>query len=129
MAYEIPGLVVSFPAGGDLSSSQFKFVKLNASGQVVDIAAATDVPIGVLQNNPTSGQGATVMIDGITKLQADAALTVGTAIGPSADGQADAKTLGTDTTEQACGLVLEAAGAAGNYCTARIVCGLPNRAS
>ena len=129
MAYEIPGLKITLEAAADLSSAQFKFVKLDANGKVVAIAAATDVPIGVLQNKPTSGQAAELMVDGVTKLQADAALTPGTAIGTSADGQADAKVAGTDITEYAVGVVLEGAGAAGNLCTARIVCGLPNRAA
>jgi hypothetical protein len=131
MAYEIPGLKLSLRAAADLSAptNQFKFVKLDANGDVIAIAAITDIPIGVLQNTPALGQEAEVMGDGITKLQADAALTPGAVIGTSADGQADIKVLGTDTTEHVCGYVLQGAAAAGNLCTARIVCGFPNRAS
>lgn len=126
MAYEIPAFTFTLEAGADLSAHQYKFVKLT-SGKAAAIAAATDLPIGVLQNKPTSGQAATIMQHGITKLQADAALTVDLLIGTSADGQADAKTLGTDTTEHTVGVVLEAAAAAGNLCTALISCGIANR--
>src|SRR5262245_41270427 len=131
MAYEIPGLKGSFRAAADLSAStnQFKYVKLDANGDVVAIAAATDFPIGVLQNRPALGQEAELIIDGVTKLQGDAALTPGTHIGTSADGQADAKTLGTDTTEHVNGVVLEGCAAAGNLCTALVHCGIGNRAA
>lgn len=131
MAYEIPGLKGSFRAAADLSAAtnQFKFVKLDSNGDVVAIAAATDLPIGVLQNLPALGQEAEVMIDGITKLRADQAVTPGAIIGTSADGEADIKIPATDTTEHVCGTVLQGAAAAGNYCTARIVCGIANRAA
>jgi hypothetical protein len=105
----------SFEAAADLSAeaNQFKFVKLDAAGKVVAIAAITDMPIGVLQNRPALGEMATVRVVGVTKLQADAALaTPGAIIGTSADGQADAKTLADAGTEFAAGRTLEAATAA-----------------
>ena len=137
MAYEgilqcIPGLV----SGEDLSASTvaFKFVKLSADRTVVVCSGATDKPIGVLQApTPTSatGQAVTVVGLGVTKVQADASLTAGNLIGTSADGQADAKTPGTDTTEYVVGTVLEVAGGttAGNYVTAAINCFSPARAA
>lgn len=105
MAVEIPGFSSSFKAGEDLSSKQYHFVKLNSSNEVVACAAATDNPCGILQNSPASGQEALVMHMGISKVVADAALTVGTFVGTSADGQADAKVHGTDTTEYIVGQV------------------------
>ena len=128
-AYEIPGFKLSLKAGADLSAAanQFKFVKLDANGDVVAIAAATDLPIGVLQNLPTSGQEAEIVVDGVTKLQADAALTVGLHIGTSADGQADSKVLGTDITEHVVGVVLTPAAAAGTLFAALIRCGIASR--
>ena len=137
MAYEgimqcIPGLV----SGEDLSASTvaFKFVKLSADRTVVVCSGATDKPIGVLQApTPTSatGQAVSVVGFGVTKVQADASLTYGTLIGTSADGQADAKTPGTDTTEYICGQVIEVAGGttAGNYITAFINCANIGRAA
>lgn len=117
---KIPGLT----AGADLSAAanQYKFVEVSTTKTVTICNAATDRPIGVLQNRPLSGQPAEVVAVGITKLQADAALTVGAIIGTSADGQADVKVPGTDITEYIVGTILEAAGAAGEYATAIINC-------
>ena len=137
MAYEgiqqcIPGLI----SGEDLSAStvQYKFVKLSADRTVVVCSGATDKPIGVLQApTPTSatGQAVTVVGFGVTNIQADASLTAGNLIGTSADGQADAKTPGTDTTEYICGTVLDVSGGttAGNYVTAFINCANIGRAA
>lgn len=129
MAYEIPVLLATFRAAGDLSAKQYHFVKLDSNGDVVICAAATDKPIGVLQNNPASGSEAAVMILGISKVSADAALSVGALIGTSADGQADAKTPGTDAMEYIAGMVLSATGAAGGIASASINCASLARAA
>lgn len=112
----------SFTAGGDLSAKQYYFVKLSADNTVVVCSGATDVPIGVLQNAPASGGVAEVCIAGITKVSSDAALSAGNRIGTSGDGQADAKTAGTDTSEYAVGIVLIGSGAAAGLATAAINC-------
>lgn len=53
----IPGLV----AGGDLSAAQYKVVKFASTAKaVIAVAATTDLAIGILQNDPTSGQEALV---------------------------------------------------------------------
>jgi hypothetical protein len=80
MAYEFSNAAVktSFTAGADLSSAQYKFVELdNATGNVVAVNGATDRPIGVLQNAPTSGQAAEVTIVGGTKLVAGGTASAG----------------------------------------------------
>jgi hypothetical protein len=99
---------ISRVAGADLRTSQFRAVKLNSSGNVV-IAAAGDFAIGILQNNPNSGELATVAIHGISKASADAAVTAGVRVTPTADGQLATATVATDNT---LGVALEAAGAA-----------------
>tara|TARA_R100001143_G_C3325719_1_gene116964 strand:- start:257 stop:646 length:390 start_codon:yes stop_codon:yes gene_type:complete len=129
MAWTIPGFTFTRVAGADLSSSQYYFVKLSTTDTVVVCAAATDIPIGILQNAPTSGQEATIMVTGISKVSADAALAIGQLIGTAADGQADAKTVGTDTTQYVVGNVLVAAGAAGELATATVNCLNPHRAA
>lgn len=121
MAYENPGQCITLKAGGDLSSSQFKFVKVNSSGEAVAIAANTDQPVGVLQNNPTSGGAASIMVSGVTKVQGDADLAKAAAIGTSADGQAAAYTA-ADTTKYIVGIVLDDNAAAGGLATALISC-------
>lgn len=117
----------TFDNSGDLSAKQYHFVKLSADNTVVICSGATDIPIGVLQNAPTANQGAEVCIVGITKVSSDASLTYGNRIGTSADGQADAKTAGTDTTEYVAGTVLIGSAAAGGLATAAINCAGVNR--
>lgn len=128
MAYEKPVFMHSREAGADLSGAQYKFVKL--SGQTVVIcAAATDVPYGVLQNAPLSGEQAEVMLVGISKVEADAAIAVDDLIGTSADGQADPKVPGTDTTEYVVGRALDVVSNAGEIFSAAINTLNPHRAA
>lgn len=126
MAYESPQWVHTFVASADLSAHQFKFVKLHTvAGQIAAIGAAADKPIGVLLNKPSAaGQTAEVGILGIFKVQGDADLAVGDIIGPSADGQADAK-VKTDA-EYVVGVVLEENSAAGGLTSCLINCTAPH---
>ena len=132
MAYEINNYSVraTFVAGADLSAAQYKFVKLNSSGQVILAAAATDVPIGVLQNNPASGAEASVTIVGGTKIVASAAATLGTALNFGTSSTGKAATLAvTDTTKYVLGVYLEAPAADGVIVAAVINCANPTRAN
>jgi len=118
MAYE--GAQVSIgtlTAAADLSGKQYHFVKLASATTVNVCTAVTDKPIGVLQNDPTSGQAAEVCFLGISKVVADATLAAGDVIGTSADSQAQPVVPGTETTVFAAGQAIEAA-AAGNTVTA-----------
>ena len=112
MAYESAQIRFgNLTAGADLSSSQCYFVKL-ASATTVDVCSAiTDIPIGILQNTPESGETATIAIFGISKVSADGTLAAGNLIGTSADGQADAIVAGTDTTVYVMGQAITAASA------------------
>lgn len=85
MAYEVPVLTVTVPAGADLSGSQYRLVKLDANGNAI-LATAGDLCVGVLQNKPTLGQGATIMMDGITKFIAGAAVASGVGVQSDANG-------------------------------------------
>jgi len=131
MAYEISNysVKVTLVAGADLSSKQYTFVKLDASGQAVAAAAATDIPIGVLQNAPTSGQEAEVLVVGGTKIVAGAAIGEGALVGTSATGKAVALVAGTDTTKYVVGTLLTESAADGNIVTAVINCAGPGRAA
>lgn len=116
-------------AGADLSAKQFYFVKLSADATVVVCAAATDVPCGVLQNTPASGEEAEITVIGETKISGDADLDAGHLIGTSSDGQADRKVPGTDTTEYIVGQVKRGNTAAGGIVTAFVNCASPVRAA
>lgn len=113
----------SFISGGTII--QYTFVKISADNTVVACAGATDKPIGVAQDAGTSTSGAiNVCIVGITKLEGDADLTAGNAIGSAADAQAAAYSV-TDTTKYIVGNVLIGNGAAGGLITAVIDCANP----
>jgi len=118
----------TLPAGADLSAKQFHFV-MQSSGTYVVCDAATDLADGVLQNKPALGEPCEVLALGPTKVVADAAIVSGALIGTSADGQADTKVPGTDTTEYVVGRALGAAAAAGNIIAAFINCMTPHRAA
>ena len=123
MAFEavqikIPGL----KAAADLSSKQYYLVELTAADTVNECNGVTDRPIGVLQNAPKSGEPAEVCALGVTKINSDAALSVGDQIGTAADGQAAAYVPGTGTTKYIVDMVIGASGAAAGYATAIINC-------
>lgn len=112
MAYEAAQIKVGqFTASADLSAKQYHFVKMSGNDTVTVCAAITDVPVGVLQNNPASGGVAEVALLGVTKVVADGTLAAGNLIGTSADGQADAIAAGTDTTVYLMGVAVSAASA------------------
>lgn len=65
---------VSFIADEDLTTWQYKVVKLTASGgNTVErcLSASQATPIGVLQNDPSAGQEASVKCIGFTKCRCD----------------------------------------------------------
>lgn len=120
MAYESPQINIgTLTAAADLSGKQYYFVKLASESTVNVCSAVTDVPIGVLQNTPASGESAVVTVFGLSKVSADATLAAGDVIGTSADGQAQPLTVGTETTVYTCGQAITA-GAAGTLQTAFI---------
>lgn len=119
--------IESWNAAADLRTSQYKFVELGSTGVTV-CNAATDLPVGILQNAPNTGEVATVLVQGKSKVQADAALSIGDRIGTSADGQADVKLVGTDVTEYIVGFVTAAASNAGELATVIVDCIAPGRA-
>ena len=131
MAYEISNysVKVTLVAGADLSTKQYTFVKLDSSGQAVAAAAATDIPVGVLQNAPTSGQEAEVLIVGGTKIVAGAAIGEGALVGTGSTGKAVALVAGTDTTKYVVGTLLTESAADGNIVTAVVNCANPGRAA
>lgn len=131
MAYEISNysVKVTLVAGADLSALQYNFVKINSSGLAVACAAATDIPVGVLQNAPISGQEAEVLVVGGTKIVAGAAIGEGAQVGTGSTGKAVALVAGTDTTKYVVGTLLTESAADGNIVTAVINCATPHRAA
>lgn len=122
MAWEQPGMTLAGQtAAGDLSTKQYRFMKVSAAGVVTTCSAATDYPIGVLQNAPgAAGRDATVMISGVSKVVAGGNLAAGDLVGTDANGAAVKLTIGTDTTKYVRGQALAAA-ASGDLVAVRLV--------
>ncbi len=129
MAFEFSNYSVKITrvAGADLSALQYTFVKLSTTDTVVTCTAATDIPIGVLQNAPTSGQEAEVLIVGGTKLAAGATIAIGNILGTTSAGAASVLTT-SDTTKFVLGTAISG-GASAEIITAVINCANPTRAN
>ena len=82
MALEQPFNTITLVAGEDLSSKQFRFMSVNTSGQAVGASSAGARCVGVLQNNPKSGEEATIMVNGITKIDIEQTTSTGNASVP-----------------------------------------------
>ncbi len=86
MAWENKGIDISEPADEDLSNDQYRIVVLDAtSGKIRRPNAATDIPLGVLQNAPDAADKPAVVrpigCGGISKVQLGATLAIGAIIG------------------------------------------------
>lgn len=136
MAWNIAPYVlkVTGVAGVDLTGSQYLFVKQTGVGPtgtpvIAPCSAVTDVPLGVLQNAPASGDEAEVVVIGGTKIKASAAFAINAVLGTDAAGKAKALTVGTDTTAYSVGRALNAAAGANEITTAVVDCAAPGRAA
>lgn len=82
-------------AGADLSTTgQYRFVEQSSAGTITVCNAAGENALGVLQNNPASGQAATLAIGGVTKVIAGATIAIGDQIATTATGAAAVATNG-----------------------------------
>lgn len=90
MAYEIPGFSFTLPAGADLTGALFRGVTINSSGKAALPGAGAPIA-GVLGNKPNTGEAATIVHNGIVRMEAGAAITLsggGTAVKVDAQGRA-----------------------------------------
>lgn len=88
MAWEERVELVSASTGADLSatSNQYKAVKFDANGNVVAIAAITDIPAGILYDTAASGRVVPIAIGGLCKAVAGATIAAGAPVAVKADG-------------------------------------------
>lgn len=119
--------LAGFTASADLSAKQYYAVKISGALTVTVCAAVTDIPIGILQNAPASGQAAEICVMGHTKISCDAGVTRGAPIGVSSDGQLATYAAGTDTTKYSIGHALVTTTTAGDIGEAWVNCGSPSR--
>jgi len=97
----------TFIAGEDLSSGQFKFVTLEADGQVDLADADAENCIGVLINDPEAGEAATVVMSGKVMVTAGGAVTAGDAVVTDTSGDAVELTTSSSATAVTMGYALE----------------------
>jgi hypothetical protein len=123
MAYEAGGTDLSWLAAEDLSSYQYRFITI-ASDTTVQLAnGATEYPIGILQNAPSSGEVAVVRVMGISKLVANDATAVGVKlkmeyVSTSDNGKGDAADTAADNVRA---VSLTAAGAEDDIMTVLLI--------
>lgn len=113
MSVEFGGKDITLVAAEDMSTHQFRFV-VQASDTTVRLAnAGTDLPLGIMQNAPESGEEAVVRIEGTSKLVMNDAVAVGARlkmeyVGATDNGKGDA----ADTEgDQERGICIQASGA------------------
>jgi hypothetical protein len=95
MAYEMDVLDITLLAAGDLSSYQYRFVKMSADN-TVDVCGNGEKAIGILQNKPSAaGQAARVRVFGVSRLEEQATITYGAYVGSQASGEGVAVTADT----------------------------------
>ena len=105
MAKQYDGQDVSFKAYDSMSSSQFLFVKATSTADTVDVCSAvTDLILGVLQDEGTTGQGVGVRLFGHTKIVLGTTVAAGALVGTTTAGKAVTVTAGSDTTTYRAGI-------------------------
>ena len=88
MAYKETLTTQSYDANADLSSSQYRIVKVAADNSVNTSGGSTDDIIGVLQGTPESGSSAEVAVEGTTKVLANGTLSAGDLVTSDSNGKA-----------------------------------------
>lgn len=105
MAKQYDGQDVSFKAYDNMGTSEYLFVKATSTADTVDVcSAATDVVLGVLQDEGTTGQGVGVRLFGHTKIILGETVAAGAILGPDTSGRGVAVVAGTDTTTYRAGI-------------------------
>lgn len=86
MAYKNFQDTLTFRAASNFADDQFKVVELTGNPHEVELATVGDLPVGVVQNHPNSGEAATVALAGITKAIAGGAVAAGKKVSAAATG-------------------------------------------
>lgn len=76
----------SYTAGTDLSAAQYHAVYLSGNKTVALCRGDVNYPIGILQNAPTAGQAAEVVVGGVSPGVLGETVTAGARLQPSGTG-------------------------------------------
>jgi hypothetical protein len=100
----------SFEAGVDLSAAKWKFVTLEADGQVDLANADAEAVLGVALTNPdTVGQAVSVATSGVVKVYAGGTVTAGDELAVDASGDAVEKSTSSSATAVTAAIALSSA--------------------
>lgn len=130
MAWEQPLFKISLISESDLSAAgnQFRAVRAGAAaGNCRALAANTDRAIGILQNTPNIGEVAEILVIGVSKYRAGAAVALDDLLGVQADGDLETLAAGNPT-RWWFGYSLDAPGAGAEVGTGMFNFSLPVRA-
>jgi len=109
MGFEIPGYKLGTQVANADLDDRYRFVVQNTSGKIAQVGTAGAKALGVLQSPAAAGEAAEVMISGVSKVVAGAAIA---STGPiTSDSQGRAITAAATHTVN--GIALETAAAAG----------------
>jgi hypothetical protein len=78
---------ISLTAGADLSAKQYFFVKADTTDNQVVVCGDGQNAIGVLLNDPTSGDTASVAVSGVVKVYAGGTVTGGGPVASDTNGE------------------------------------------
>lgn len=117
-AYEIPNLRFSGASGGSITRR--RFVTVNASEQIIQVATQGQQPVGVSSQPTTAVNQVAEVYDGIVIVEAGTAITPGTVVMSDNQGRAIAYVSGAGV--YAAGVAVTAAGAAGELLSVKTLC-------
>ena len=114
MSQQVGILDLTFTAGEDLSDYQYYAVYLSADNTVKVCTTSHVDAIGVLQNDPESGEEAVVRALGSTKVKVGEAITAGKRCYVDTDGMVMEENAAAQTEVRMIGIMLADAGADGD---------------
>jgi hypothetical protein len=97
MAFDLKSFnLPSFTAAASLATKKFHAVKITAADTVNICTGATDVPVGILQNAPASGEACEIPEGGIVKAICGGVVAAGNWVGTDANGKLVVKSADKD---------------------------------
>lgn len=90
--------LITKEAAADLSAIQFYLVKCDSNGKAAAITSVVDIPMGVLQNKPETGEAASIApigSGGTSRVVLGATIAAGALVAPGGTGKAVADASGS----------------------------------
>lgn len=79
--------IQAFKAGADLTTHQYKLVKFGADNDTIVLCGNAEKPLGVLMNNPNTGEIAEIAVQGGAKVKIGTTMsTLGGSVASAANG-------------------------------------------